>query len=140
MAACRPKEALTPGHHGRPPDRHTHTARSFTAASTKVTEAVLADPGLAEADEIVLFLPPAFGLAENVRLLTDLARTAAEPRLVSRTGMTGWDQPAMASPKAATWAAAQARGRSSETTTLPVIVVRGSSGIARTRGERISAA
>jgi hypothetical protein len=25
----------------------------------------------------VLFLPPAFGLAENVRLLTDLARTVA---------------------------------------------------------------
>jgi hypothetical protein len=63
----------------------------------------------------------------------------AEPRLVSRTGMTGRDQPAMASPKAATWAAAQAHGRSSETTTLPVIVVRGSSGIARTRVERISA-
>jgi hypothetical protein len=41
---------------------------------------VLADPGLAEADEIVLFLAPAFGLAENIRLLTDLARTVA-PRL-----------------------------------------------------------
>jgi len=25
----------------------------------------------------VLFLPPAFGVAENVRLLTDLARTVA---------------------------------------------------------------
>ena len=42
-----------------------------------VTEAVLADPGLSIADELVLFLPPAFGLAENVRLLTDLAETVA---------------------------------------------------------------
>jgi alkanesulfonate monooxygenase SsuD/methylene tetrahydromethanopterin reductase-like flavin-dependent oxidoreductase (luciferase family) len=42
-----------------------------------VTEAVLADPGLSAADELVLFLPPAFGLAENVRLLTDLAETVA---------------------------------------------------------------
>ncbi|MET0425919.1 MAG: LLM class flavin-dependent oxidoreductase [Actinoplanes sp.] len=42
-----------------------------------VTEAVLADPGLTIADELVLFLPPAFGLAENVRLLTDLAEQVA---------------------------------------------------------------
>jgi hypothetical protein len=42
-----------------------------------VTEAVLADPGLSIADELVLFLPPAFGLAQNVQLLTDLARTVA---------------------------------------------------------------
>jgi hypothetical protein len=42
-----------------------------------VTDAVLADPGLSTADELVLFLPPAFELAENVRLLTDLAETVA---------------------------------------------------------------
>ena len=42
-----------------------------------VAAAVLADPGLAAADEVVLFLPPAFGLADNVRLLGDLARTVA---------------------------------------------------------------
>jgi alkanesulfonate monooxygenase SsuD/methylene tetrahydromethanopterin reductase-like flavin-dependent oxidoreductase (luciferase family) len=42
-----------------------------------VTEAVLTDPGLSLADEVVLFLPPAFGLAENIRLLTDLAGTVA---------------------------------------------------------------
>ncbi len=40
-----------------------------------VTEAIVADPGIAAADELVLFLPPAFGLAENVRLLTDTAAT-----------------------------------------------------------------
>jgi alkanesulfonate monooxygenase SsuD/methylene tetrahydromethanopterin reductase-like flavin-dependent oxidoreductase (luciferase family) len=42
-----------------------------------VTDAVLADPGLSAADELVLLLPPAFGLEENVRLLTDLAQTIA---------------------------------------------------------------
>jgi alkanesulfonate monooxygenase SsuD/methylene tetrahydromethanopterin reductase-like flavin-dependent oxidoreductase (luciferase family) len=40
-----------------------------------ITAAILADPGIAAADELVLFLPPAFGLAENVRLLTDMAAT-----------------------------------------------------------------
>ena len=40
-----------------------------------VAEALLADPGIAAADEIVLFLPPAFGLEENVRLLTDMTET-----------------------------------------------------------------
>jgi alkanesulfonate monooxygenase SsuD/methylene tetrahydromethanopterin reductase-like flavin-dependent oxidoreductase (luciferase family) len=43
----------------------------------EVAEAVLADPGLSAADEVVLFLPPAFGLAENVRLLSDMTRTVA---------------------------------------------------------------
>jgi hypothetical protein len=42
-----------------------------------VTAAVLADPGLSVADELVLFLPPAFGLQENVTLLSDLASTVA---------------------------------------------------------------
>ena len=74
--ASRPRGALNPGitadlpagmlmspvHHGDP---------------DAVTAAVLADPGLAAADELVLFLPPAFGLAENRRLLTDLAETVA---------------------------------------------------------------
>lgn len=75
-AASRPPGALNPGltaelpagmrmspvHHGHPDE---------------VAEAVLADPGLRAADELVLFLPPAFGLAENVRLLTDLAENVA---------------------------------------------------------------
>lgn len=73
MAASRPAGALTPVvsadlpagmrispvHHGTP---------------DAVTAAVLADPGLSAADELVLFLPPAFRLAENVQVLTDLAR------------------------------------------------------------------
>jgi alkanesulfonate monooxygenase SsuD/methylene tetrahydromethanopterin reductase-like flavin-dependent oxidoreductase (luciferase family) len=57
-----PGKAISPVHHGTPDE---------------VTAAVLADPGLAVADEIVLFLPPAFGLDANVRLLTDLATTVA---------------------------------------------------------------
>jgi alkanesulfonate monooxygenase SsuD/methylene tetrahydromethanopterin reductase-like flavin-dependent oxidoreductase (luciferase family) len=57
-----PGIVMSPAHHGDP---------------DAVTAAVLADPGLAAADELVLFLPPAFGLAENVRLLTDLAKTVA---------------------------------------------------------------
>ena len=43
----------------------------------EVAAAVLADPGLSIAEEIVLFLPPAFSLGENIRLLDDLARTVA---------------------------------------------------------------
>jgi hypothetical protein len=54
--------AMSPVYHGEP---------------DTVTAAVLAGPGLSAVDELVLFLPPVFGLAENVRLLTDLARTVA---------------------------------------------------------------
>jgi alkanesulfonate monooxygenase SsuD/methylene tetrahydromethanopterin reductase-like flavin-dependent oxidoreductase (luciferase family) len=54
--------AMSPVYHGDP---------------EQVIEAVLADPGLSAADELVVFLPPAFGLDENVTLLSDLVRTAA---------------------------------------------------------------
>jgi len=57
-----PGVAMSPVYHGEP---------------EAVTEAVRADPGLSAADELVLFLPPAFTRAENVRLLTDLAATVA---------------------------------------------------------------
>ncbi|MXG90901.1 LLM class flavin-dependent oxidoreductase [Nocardioides flavescens] len=76
MAASRPAGALTPVvsadlpagmrispvHHGTP---------------DQVVASVLADPGLAATDELVLFLPPAFGLRDNTRLLADLAREVA---------------------------------------------------------------
>lgn len=76
MAASRPQGALvpvqpatspagmriSPVHHGDP---------------DQVAAAVLADPGISVADELVLFLPPAFDLAANTRLLTDLATTVA---------------------------------------------------------------
>jgi alkanesulfonate monooxygenase SsuD/methylene tetrahydromethanopterin reductase-like flavin-dependent oxidoreductase (luciferase family) len=85
-AASRPRGALTPGltaelpagmrmspvHHGHPDE---------------VTEAVRVDPGLSAANELILFLPPAFGLAQNIRLLTDLAETVA-PALGFRQAQT----------------------------------------------------
>ena len=57
-----PGIAMSPVHHGSPDD---------------VLRAVLDDPGLSAADELVLFLPPAFGLSDNITLLTDLARHVA---------------------------------------------------------------
>jgi alkanesulfonate monooxygenase SsuD/methylene tetrahydromethanopterin reductase-like flavin-dependent oxidoreductase (luciferase family) len=49
----------------------------FHGTPEQVTEAILADEGLQAADELVLFLPSAFGLAENRQLLTDFASTVA---------------------------------------------------------------
>jgi alkanesulfonate monooxygenase SsuD/methylene tetrahydromethanopterin reductase-like flavin-dependent oxidoreductase (luciferase family) len=47
----------------------------FQGDPDTVAAAILADPGIRSADELVLFLPPAFGLEENVRVLTDMAQT-----------------------------------------------------------------
>lgn len=76
MAASRPAGALTPVvsadlpagmrispvHHGTP---------------DQVVASVMADPGLSAADELVVFLPPAFVLDENVELLADLVTEVA---------------------------------------------------------------
>lgn len=76
IAASRPKGALEPtARTNQPPG--TQISPVFHGTADQVVEAVLNDPGLAAADEIVLFLPPAFGLAENVRLLTDFVDTVA---------------------------------------------------------------
>ena len=76
MASSRPKGALTPVVTGQlPPGMQTSPV--FHGAPDEVAESVLADPGLAAADELVLFLPPGFTFAENVRLLEDLADTVA---------------------------------------------------------------
>ncbi|GIM96185.1 LLM class flavin-dependent oxidoreductase [Paractinoplanes toevensis] len=61
-AQLPPGMVMSPVHHGSP---------------AEVTDAVLADPGLSAADELILFLPPAFTLPDNIRLLTDLAETVA---------------------------------------------------------------
>lgn len=73
IGASRPKGALAP------PSQPVGAQISpvFQGTPDQVIEAVFNDPGLAAADEIVLFLPPAFSLAENLRLLTDLAQTVA---------------------------------------------------------------
>ena len=73
IAASRPKGALAPANQ----PAGVQISPVFHGSPDEVFEAVLNDPGLAIADEVVLFLPPAFGLAENVRLLADLAETVA---------------------------------------------------------------
>lgn len=75
-AASRPKGALEPTLSAELP---TGVVMSpvYHGDPDEVAQAVLTDPGLSIADEIVVFLPPAFGLSENVRLLTDLASTVA---------------------------------------------------------------
>ncbi|WFU05176.1 LLM class flavin-dependent oxidoreductase (plasmid) [Rhizobium sp. CB3171] len=73
IAASRPKGALEPANQ----PAGILISPVFQGTPDQVIEAVFNDPGLAAADELVLFLPPAFGLAENARLLTDLAQTVA---------------------------------------------------------------
>jgi alkanesulfonate monooxygenase SsuD/methylene tetrahydromethanopterin reductase-like flavin-dependent oxidoreductase (luciferase family) len=73
IAASRPKGALAPP--AQPAGAQISPV--FQGTPEQVIEAVFSDPGLAAADEVILFLPPAFGLAENVRLLGDLAETVA---------------------------------------------------------------
>lgn len=76
IAASRPKGALPAlGPTQLPSGRQISPV--FQGTPDKVLDAVLGDPGLAAADEVILFLPPAFGLDENIRLLTDLAETVA---------------------------------------------------------------
>lgn len=76
-SASKPKGALT--HMTRPAELAEGFLVSpvFRGDPDAVAEAILADPGISAADELVLFLPPAFGLAENVRVLTDVVRTLA---------------------------------------------------------------
>ncbi len=76
IAAFRPKGALQPtAAVNQPPGARISPV--YHGKPDQVTEAVLNDPGLAAADEVVRFLPPAFGLAENVRLLSDLVEVVA---------------------------------------------------------------
>jgi alkanesulfonate monooxygenase SsuD/methylene tetrahydromethanopterin reductase-like flavin-dependent oxidoreductase (luciferase family) len=75
-AASRPRGALEPTLSADLPDGIVMSP-VYHGEPAAVTEAVLADPGLSVADELVVFLPPAFGLADNIRLLTDLAQTVA---------------------------------------------------------------
>ncbi|WP_420497301.1 hypothetical protein [Parafrankia sp. FMc2] len=53
---------MSPVHHGDP---------------SAVVDQLLADPSVPLADELIAFLPPAFGLRENLRLLEDIATTVA---------------------------------------------------------------
>ncbi len=76
IAASRPKGALEPTARTNAPDG-SQISPVFHGTPDQVAAAVLADPGIAGADELILFLPPAFDLAQNTRLLADLAETVA---------------------------------------------------------------
>lgn len=76
IAASRPAGALEPTARTNQPE-DSQISPVFHGTPDQVTEAVLADPGLAAADELVLFLPPAFTLPQNQRLLADLAERVA---------------------------------------------------------------
>lgn len=73
IAASRPKGALAPAS----APSGAQISPVFQGSPEEVIDAVFNDPGLAAADELVLFLPPAFGLSDNIRLLSDLATTVA---------------------------------------------------------------
>ncbi len=73
-SASKPEGALNlTGRSAAPPGMLVSPV--FHGDPDAVAAAILADPGISAADELVLFLPPAFGLAENVRVLTDMANT-----------------------------------------------------------------
>lgn len=80
-AASRPEGAVAPAVDALPaltmsPVLHGEPAR--------IVDALLADAAVAEADELVAFLPPAFGPDENARLLEDIAAHVAPALAAAR--------------------------------------------------------
>lgn len=91
-AASRPQGALPPVRPAAPGTtvkKHT-LSPVFHGDPSAVVDALLADPSVPLSDELILFLPPAFGLRENLRLLEDVVETVA-PQL-------GWQPPAWQPP------------------------------------------
>lgn len=76
-AASKPKGALEQRFDPRSMPAGMLVSPVFQGTPDEVAEGLLADPGIAAADELVLFLPPAFGLEENSRLLADMAEHVA---------------------------------------------------------------
>ncbi len=75
-AASKPKGALNQDFSRRPADLGRFLPSPvFRGDPDSVIAALLADPGIQAADEVALFLPPGFGLEENVRVLEDMAAT-----------------------------------------------------------------
>ena len=74
-SASKPEGALNQPDDGPRSCRRILVSPVFRGDPDAVAAAILADPGISAADELVLFLPPAFGLEENVRVLTDMAQT-----------------------------------------------------------------
>jgi alkanesulfonate monooxygenase SsuD/methylene tetrahydromethanopterin reductase-like flavin-dependent oxidoreductase (luciferase family) len=73
-SASKPRGALTLT---APAREDVLVSPVFQGDPDTVAAALKADPGISAADELVLFLPPAFGLAENERVLADVARYVA---------------------------------------------------------------
>jgi hypothetical protein len=73
---------------GRAEPKGRITAAAFTISQSihgepdVVAEALLSDPAVAPADEVIAFLPPAFDLDHSRRLIEEIAETAA--------GRLGW--------------------------------------------------
>ena len=86
-AASRPQGALAP--------TAASAAMPFTVSNTihgqpdAVAEALLSDPAVAMADELIAFLPPAFDLEQNRRLIEEIAEMAS-----SRLGWLPAEPPA----------------------------------------------
>ena len=77
-AASKPTGALTQDFSRRPPDIGRFLPSPvFRGDPDSVIAGLLADPGIQAADEVALFLPPGFGLAENIRILEDMAAHVA---------------------------------------------------------------
>lgn len=79
-AASRPSGALAPTASS---SAEFTMSQSIHGDPSAVVEKLLADPAVATADELIAFLPPAFGLRENLRLISDIANIVG-PRL-------GWE-------------------------------------------------
>lgn len=73
-AAARPAGALDPR---VLPDAKFTVSDAIHGEPGAVVEQLLADVAVAEADELIAFLPPSFGLAENLRLIEDIVATVA---------------------------------------------------------------
>lgn len=73
-AAARPAGALDPR---VLPDATFSVSDAIHGSPAEVIDRLLADVAVAEADELIAFLPPSFGLAENLRLIEDIVETVA---------------------------------------------------------------
>jgi alkanesulfonate monooxygenase SsuD/methylene tetrahydromethanopterin reductase-like flavin-dependent oxidoreductase (luciferase family) len=69
-AASRPSGAAAPT--SAPPGAFTMSP-ALHGEPSAVVDALLADPAVAAADDLIAFLPPEFGLTESTRLLEDIA-------------------------------------------------------------------
>jgi alkanesulfonate monooxygenase SsuD/methylene tetrahydromethanopterin reductase-like flavin-dependent oxidoreductase (luciferase family) len=78
--AARPVGALTPASSGA---GRFSVSPVIHGDPSHVVDTLLADVAVNQADNLIAFLPPSFGLAENIKLLEDIAVTVA--------GQIGWE-------------------------------------------------